>query len=247
MKTGINLFTLRDIDEPLPEILERVADAGYDGVEFLHRLPDADLNEVIKTIDETGIEVPGAHLGPFISLPELEGELDATIEMYDAVGCETLAVSIDKTRLDSRDEIRETAKELNKLAERTAERNIDFLYHNHHWEFKSMGASTRFDLLLDHLNDHVNLEFDVGWAAAGGVDPIKYIHKYENMLEILHVKDANISDKASVEVGQGDVDLPGCIDATQEVGCEWFIYEHDEPTDPIESLRIGARYLDRFR
>ncbi len=247
MRTGINLFTLRDVDEPLPQVLERVAEAGYDGVEFLHRLPDANSTAVVTALDETGLAVPGAHLGPFTPLSELPEELDTTIALYDAVECETLSVSIGDEHFDSREQIAETATRLESLANRAAERDIDLLYHNHYWEFRSLDESTPFDILLDALDDRMGLELDVGWVAAGGDDPVERIRRHGDRLEILHVKDVDVTEKESVEVGTGDVDLAACIDAARDEGVEWFLYEHDEPDDPLESLHTGAAFLNRFR
>ncbi|WP_227355837.1 sugar phosphate isomerase/epimerase family protein [Haladaptatus salinisoli] len=247
MRTAINLFTLRDIDEPLPRVLERVADAGYDGVEFLHRLPEADTETVVQTLGEQELAVPGAHLGPFTPLSGLPDELEATINIYDAVDCATLSISIDEEHLDSWTEVRKTASQLESLADRAREYNIDVLYHNHHWEFRSLDESTPFDLLFNALDDRIGLELDVGWVAAAGDDPVERIHRHADELSILHVKDVDTAEKKSVEVGAGDVNLAACIDAARAEGVEWFIYEHDEPDDPVESLRTGAEFLDRFR
>jgi sugar phosphate isomerase/epimerase len=245
MRIGINLFTLRDIDEPLPDVLECVAEAGYDGIEFLHRLPDANETEIIRTLDRTGLAVPGAHLGPFTELSELPEELEQTIDLYDAVGCEALAVSIGEEQLDSRRSVRKTVTRLEALADRAAERDIEFLYHNHHWEFRPLAGTTPFDILLDSLDERVGVELDVGWVAAGGDDPVERIHSLGDRLSILHVKD--VAQKASVEVGTGDVDLAACIDAARAEGVEWFIYEHDEPDDPLDSLDCGVEFLEQFR
>ncbi|WP_129113747.1 sugar phosphate isomerase/epimerase family protein [Halegenticoccus tardaugens] len=247
MQTGINLFTLRGIHEPLPRVLERVADAGYDGVEFLHRLPGADENEVVRTLDRTGLAVPGAHLGPFTDLSGLPGELERTLGLYDAVGCEALAVSIGEERLGSRDVIHETATRLEKLAAHARERDVGLLYHNHHWEFRPLDGSTPFDILLDELDERIGVELDVGWAAACGDDPVKRIRALGNRLSILHVKDVDVTRKASVEVGTGDVDLAACIEAAAAEGVKWCIYEHDEPDDPLDSLDRGVAFLERFR
>ncbi|PSP71903.1 sugar phosphate isomerase/epimerase, partial [Halobacteriales archaeon QH_6_68_27] len=34
VRTAINLYSVRELDLPMPEILDRVAAAGYDGVQF---------------------------------------------------------------------------------------------------------------------------------------------------------------------------------------------------------------------
>ncbi|WP_101295794.1 sugar phosphate isomerase/epimerase family protein [Halegenticoccus soli] len=247
MRIGINLFTLRDLDAPLPTVLERAAEAGYDGAEFLHRLPDANEEEIVETLDRTALAVPGAHLGPFTELSGLPTELERTIDLYDAIGCKTLAVSIGEEHLSSRDNVRETAARLSGLADRAAGREIELLYHNHHWEFRSLDGATPFDLLLDSLDGRIGVELDVGWVAAGGADPVERIHTLGDRLSLLHVKDVNVARKASVEIGTGDVDLAACIDAARAEGVEWFIYEHDEPDDPIDSLDRGIAFLEPFR
>ena len=82
VESTINLFTLRDLEErhTRSEVLELCADAGYDGAEFLHCFPEADLETVKRTRDSTGLAVPSAHLGSFISLDEQPAELEQTSE-----------------------------------------------------------------------------------------------------------------------------------------------------------------------
>lgn len=248
MQAAINLFTLNDLEEThtLSEVLELCADAGYDGVEFLHRLPEADLEAVKRTLDSTGLAVPSAHLGPFTRLDEQPAELERTIESYAATDCGALAISVgDQAHFESADRIAETARKLESLAETAAGYDIDLLYHNHHWEFETLsGAETQiFDVLMAELDDSVGVELDVGWVAAGGDDPVERIKSLGNRLEILHVKDVDITEKRSVEVREGDVDLASCVDAALTIGVDWFVYEHDEPDDPLASLKTGARYL----
>lgn len=252
MQTGINLFTLSDLKEShtLPEVLELCAEAGYDGVEFLHRFPEADLSAVERTLDKTGLDVPGAHLGPFIGLDEQPVELRETVESYAAVGCDSLSISVgNQEHLADPDRIVETARKLESLADTANDYGIDFLYHNHHWEFQPPQGSdeTIFDLLVAELDDSVGFELDIGWVAAGGDDPLARIDQLGDRIEILHVKDVDLDAKQSVEIGAGDVDLSACVEWARDLGVEWFIYEHDEPDDPLASLDTGADYLDGIR
>ena len=41
-RTAVQLYTLRDVEGSLESLLERVAAAGFDGVEFAYRLPESD-------------------------------------------------------------------------------------------------------------------------------------------------------------------------------------------------------------
>lgn len=59
VRPGIQLYTLRDVDLPLPEILDLVADAVFGGVEFAYRVARAGTDEVRSALDETGLDVAG--------------------------------------------------------------------------------------------------------------------------------------------------------------------------------------------
>ena len=83
VRTAIQLYTLRDADESLPELLERVGDAGYDGVEFAGLGDSAE--EVNDALGRTDLDVAGAHV-PFDALAESFAE---TVSCYRQVGCET--------------------------------------------------------------------------------------------------------------------------------------------------------------
>lgn len=41
-RTAVQLYTLRDLDESLPAILDRIGETSLDGVEFAHRFSDSD-------------------------------------------------------------------------------------------------------------------------------------------------------------------------------------------------------------
>lgn len=246
MQTAINLFTLRDVEEPLPTVLERVAAAGYDGCEFIHRLPKADVDAVRTTLEETGLDVPAAHLAPFTDLDDVPEAFDETAEIYDAVGCDALVLSIGDHHFETAADVDETARKLDALADRLAEHGFDLLYHNHHWEFTELDGRTRFDRLLEATDERIGVELDVGWAAAGGADPVELIDRLDERLSIVHVKDVDVDTKTSVEAGDGDVDLEACADAAVDVGVDWLVYEHDEPDDPLESLSRGASVLSRL-
>lgn len=246
MRTAINLFTVREIDEPLSRVLERVADAGFDGVEFIHRLPESNTDDVVATLEETGLEAPAAHVAPFTDLDGAPDAFDAAAADYEAVGCDYLAFSIGDGYATTDAEIREAATKLDALAERVEARGFELLYHNHHWEFESLDGASRYDRLLEATDDRVGVELDVGWAAAGGADPVALIDRLGERLRVLHAKDADVDAAESVEVGDGDVDLEACVRAAAEAGVEWVVYEHDEPTDPRASISTGASFLSRF-
>lgn len=245
VRTGIQLYTLRDLDEPLPTLLRRVGETEFDGVEFAgfdETTPEA----AADVLDETELNVAGVHVG--IESLETDSDLDAVSETCTALDCERVVVPyLGVEHFETAAAVRETATRLSALADRLAERGLALSYHNHDHEFVALEGDGRnaFELLLDETDDSVLIELDVGWAAAAGDDPVALLERLEGRAPLVHVKD--VADGRPVELGDGEVALDACATAARDAGAEWLLYEHDEPTDPAASLERGAATLAERR
>ena len=243
VKTAINLYSVRDLDEPMLTILDRVADAGYDGVQFSGGLRDAAPDEVVETLEETGLEVTGTHT----NIDALEDDLEGTYELYGETLESPSAVVpyLDETYFESAEAVEATAERVATVAENAETYDWPVHYHNHAHEFVDIDGDgeTAFDRFAAHAED-VGLELDVGWALVGGSDPIELIERYGDRIDLLHMKDMVTDEKHGFrEIGEGDVDMQGCADAARAADVEWLIYEHDAPDDPAASIDTGAEFL----
>ena len=241
VKTAINLYSVRELDEPLLDKLDRVAAAGYDGVQFSGGLDDADPAAVVEKLAETGLEPTGAHIG----IDELEGDLEATHDLYaETLGCGSAVVPyLDETHFETAAAVDKTAERLAALAADAEAYDWPVHYHNHAHEFVDLGGETAFERFAELAPD-VGLELDVGWALVGGYDPAALIERYADRIDLLHMKDMAVETRDFCEIGEGDVDMQACADAAREAGTEWLIYEHDQPDDPAASIETGAAFLD---
>jgi sugar phosphate isomerase/epimerase len=241
LRTAIQLYTLRDLDERLPELLARVGEAGYDGVEFAGLEDDA--AEVNDALGEAGLDVAGAH----VPIEALTDSFAETVSRYRQVDCETFVVPyLDESHFETRTAAERTARELSALAARLAEEGIALHYHNHDHEFVALDGGTAFDVLVEET-EGVRFELDVGWVAAAGHDPEALLDELGDRVSLVHCKDVRIESGEPVELGAGDVDLRGCIEAARCAGVEWLVYEHDRPSDPVASLRHGAERLGEHK
>lgn len=235
MNVAINLYTVRDLDEPLPDLLRRVADAGYDGVEFAG-LDGTDSEDVRERLDELGLAVAGAH----VPIEELEEGFEETVERYRALDCGRLVVPyLDEESFASLEAAEGTARCLDALGGRLTEQGFDLDYHNHDHEFADLEGTTGFEAFAERSS--VGLELDLGWIEAAGESPVELLERYADRVSLVHCKDTRSG--TPVELGEGDLDLAACIVAAREAGVEWLVYEHDAPDDPVESLEVGARTL----
>lgn len=240
MQTAINLYSVRELSEPTLDILDRVAAAGYDGVQFSGGLGDATPEDVRDALDDHGLEPTPPHVG----IETIEDELDSVVETYgDVLECSGVVVpGIFSDEFETAERVDGAADRMASLADDLESEGLGLHYHNHAHEFTDLGEETAFGRFARGA-PAVNLELDVGWARTGGQDPAALLEQYAGRVPLVHMKDMT-ADEDFAELGEGIVDLEACTAAAEEAGTEWLIYEHDDPADPATSIDTGASVLD---
>lgn len=241
-RSAIQLYTLRAVDEPLDELLARVDDAGFEGVEYANRIDDADTDAVGAALEESGLESVAAHVG----IDDLEDDLDDTVAFYRSLGCDHLVVPwLDPERFATEGDIETTANRLMRVAEAVDDRGMALSYHNHDHEFAAVNGRPAFERLAEATREPLGFELDCGWAAAAGADPTAVLDRWGDRMSLVHVSDAD-GTRSPVEVGDGVLDVRACAAAVKDHDVEWAIYEHDDPDDRMASVAHGAAALERF-
>lgn len=241
MRTAVQLYTLRGLDEPLARRLERVADAGFDGVEFAG-LGDADPSDVAEAMRESNLAAAGAH----VEADAAEAEPERTADAYRPLGVSTFVVPrLAPASFADVAAVDRAAGRLNSLARDLAERGGGLCYHNHEHEFVAVEGRPAFERLVESTDAAVRFELDVGWARAAGADPAALVDRYGERIPLVHLKDVALDPDAprggrSVDLGEGDVDLDACVAAARRADAEWLVFEHDDPADPAATLRRAA-------
>ena len=161
------------------------------------------------------------------------------------------------------------AKQADDFACQLKEHGIDLYYHNHHFEFVRHGGKLLMDIIKENTK-HLGFELDIHWIHRGGMDPIKFINQYAGRIRLLHLKDyriaamqmeenADFNTKEGMmkayaamndivqfaEVGEGTLDIPGCIEAGLAGGSEYFLVEQDLSygRDPFDCLKTSRDNL----
>lgn len=228
VKTGLQLYSVHDVDDSTATVLDRVAETDLDGVEFFE-LDDPDA--VAAALDRTGLDVAGAHVG----LESLEDDFEATVETWASVGVTEFVVPwADPEHFESRSAVESLADRLNEVADRLAEHGHRLHYHNHDQEFAEIGGRPAFEVLAEAAPS-VGLEIDLGWVGVGGADPLSYVDRYADRVSLLHVKDYDAAG-GSAKVGEGDLDLDGVAAKAREQDVEWLIYEYEGGTDTYDTV-----------
>jgi sugar phosphate isomerase/epimerase len=240
MPIALQLYTIRDeTARDFPGALRRVAEIGYNAVEFAG-YGGLSSDAMVALLGETHLRAAATH----VDFTRLQSDLDREIGYCKTIGCSFLVLPSLPAEQRNPTGVSLLAPWLNDVGRRCQESGIAFAYHNHNFEFdRSEGVH-----LLDHLLDAtdpalVSLEFDVYWAAYAGVDPAAYLRTHASRMALVHLKDM-AQDRDFAEVGAGTLDMPAILAASREAGVAWLIVENDRPRIPsLESARRSLEYL----
>jgi sugar phosphate isomerase/epimerase len=86
---------------------------------------------------------------------------------------------------------------------------------------------------------------DLYWIRKGGQDPLEYFRRWPGRFPMVHVKDMS-TDGRMVDVGAGAIDWRAIFARRAQAGIRHYFVEHDEPADPIGSIRASYAYLSRL-
>lgn len=243
-RIGVQLYTVRgEMEKNLEGTLDRVAEIGYDEVEFAGYFGRS-AEQIRDALQASGLTAPSAHV-PVGSLGDgWEAQLDAaTIAGHRFV----VVAWIPPGQRQRIDDYKRYAEQFNRAGERARERNLTFAYHNHDFEFEPIDGQIPYDTLLAETDPTlVEFELDLFWITDGGQDPIAYFGNHPGRFPLVHVKDMNAAGDM-VPVGAGVLDFPGIFMHQAEAGIRHFFVEHDNPEDPFASIAAGFEYLQQLR
>lgn len=206
--------------------------------------------------------------GEYLNNPD---DYKKIVEDCRKLDCDMLRIGmLPMTCMGSYQKAIDFAKQANEYALKLKEDGVDLYYHNHHVEFTRYEGKYLIDIIRDTAPD-LGFELDTHWIHRGGQDPVSFIKRYANRIRLLHLKDYRIGEMPLpeggldvsnregmmkfmanftnivqfAEVGEGTLDMPGCIQAGLDGGSEYFLIEQDDcyGRDPFDSLKISRDNL----
>ncbi len=240
---AVQMFTFREeAKNDFTGTLRKVANIGYDGVEFagyggLHAM------ELKNVLDDLGLKAASSH----VRLPELENNLEREIETQLILGNKHIVLPFLPPERRNKEDYRNLIPFMNRVGERCHENGITFSYHNHDFELIPFDDGTKpLDYLLQETNpEWVQTELDVYWLTRIGENPVEWLKRYHNRTPLIHLKDMTTDgEKFFAELGTGGVDLEGVINQASQSNVEWWIVEQDRSKrSPFESVQISLDFL----
>lgn len=263
-RIGVQLSTVRPTIQEigLYETLRELAKIGYHSIEVSQIALSPENIEILKKAkSEFGIDVVSltARLsaGP-MGGESLENDYTMLVNLCRELGCSMLRNGSGPIyEIRSKEQILDYCRAVEPFVQRLKADGIDYFYHNHALEFAKFDGQYMLDIIRD--NTSMGFELDTHWILAGGLDPVKVIKEYAGRIRLLHLKDYRIvlpeedmgelrkkginPQRAAVqfaEIGEGCIDMKGCIEAGISGGAEEFLIELDRTyhRTPLESLKL---------
>lgn len=240
-RPGVQLYTVRSLmQKDVAGTLAAVAKLGYREVEFAGYFQKSPA-EVRRMLDDNGLTSPSTHVGP----PELRDTFDTTVEMARVIGHRYVTIAwLNARAYPTADHWKRQADEFNRFGEKAKAAGLRFAYHNHDFEFAPVEGQLPMEILLGGTDPSlVAFEMDLYWASKAGHDPRNWFARFPGRFEMVHVKDGRPNGMAMTEVGNGTIDWKGIFARRKEAGIRHYFVEHDNPADPLDSIRQSVNYL----
>ncbi|MGL5259674.1 MAG: sugar phosphate isomerase/epimerase family protein [Lachnospiraceae bacterium] len=253
MKIGYQLFSafpLCKTKEGLINTIKQVAQMGYDGVEFFTYC-GIPANEMKQLLDESNIVACNSH----IRLEQWESNAEGEIIYAKEAGIPMVTIPWLPPELRNADGLNKLEELIPRLLELCNKHGIKLAYHNHEFEFEKLIEEKKFmmDAIIE-CDVQMMVELDTFWINYAKVNPISYLEKIKNRIDIIHIKDyisltggGIVGDKEMptfCSIGLGQMENTPIINWAKEKPLSWIVVEQDNSQiDIMESAKLSIEYL----
>lgn len=247
---ALEMWSVReDFNSDPLRTLGKLADMGYEGVEFAHQLPAPAAN-LRQTLDRLGLGCAGWHCNWNV----LNNELDRVMDDADALGCRNLVLSgMPKPYQQTKEKVLEAVSMLNAVEQKVAARGFRTGVH-WHYEFRDLGGGeTPWDVIAKNTGKDFIMQMDTGNAMVDGAsarDVVNYLNRYPGRGQTVHLKscspDPEIRTKALIHENGDGVLWDEVFQACEGVAAtEWYVVEYED--DAYPALEAVERFLKKLK
>ena len=256
---ALQVYSVRDdANANLYTTLKEIKKMGYDGVEFAG-LYGHKAEEVRDMCADIGLTPISAH----VAYQEMMADPEGVLQQYAVLGCKYVAIPYLTSDLrPGTDKFPEVVKNAAMLGAVAKKLGMTLLYHNHDFEFVTLGGKYALDILYEEVSaDLLQTELDMCWVNVGGENPSEYLLKYSGRSPVVHLKDFDgeksddmyeligIEKKAPKRpanfefrpVGSGKQDFPTILKAAEQAGSYWVVVEQDNPSMGLTPMECAAK------
>jgi sugar phosphate isomerase/epimerase len=257
--TGLQLYSLRDIFKTDPAAaLDKVKAFGITKVET-YNTPTPAAPELRKMLDERGLKAISGHFG----YEDFGKDLPGIAAKAKTLGLEYVGIAWipHVPAMFGMETADKAAADFNKWGEELSKQGLKFFYHCHGYEYKPIAegqTKTFMDVLMEKTKpEFVTFEMDVFWTVHPGADPVKYLEKYPNRWQLMHLKDiqkgvptgvytGHAPNEQCVTIGTGQVPWPAVLKAAAKAGVKHYLIEDESPS-AVQQIPESLKYLQSLK
>lgn len=255
-KLGLQLYTVRDYmkdEKSIGETFERLVRMGY--TEGQTAGACIELPFFADIAKKSGMTI----IGTLYDFDKIVSDPEKTMALHDALGTKHIGIgSMPQAVRRDYDALMRFIETFNSAAEVYAEAGFKLDYHNHSFEFvKINGQKTVMDCLYEGFDPkNVSFVLDTCWVAHGGADVCRWIEKFADRIDILHLKDieafydeSGAITQSFTHIGNGNIHWEGVLSAAEKIGVQHYVVEQDArfiDNDPFKALAESRDYLAHF-
>jgi sugar phosphate isomerase/epimerase len=257
---GVSLYTVRDsMGKDAKGTLKKVADVGYKHIEATDYLDGKfyglSPEEFKKTLNDLGMSPLSVHMGS----ATLEN-IDKQIADAKAAGFKYFVAPVppmglfkydrETKSISMSEDIDALVSILKTMGEKCKAAGLEFLYHNHGFEFeKNNNGIVPIEYMLENLDPKiVNFQIDLYWVTKVGADPVAFFKKYPGRFPIWHLKDMDEQGRFA-PVGTGTIDFKRIQKQRNKAGMKYYLVEQDQTFDgmePLQAIQISHDALKKL-
>ena len=235
-KIGLQLYSVNQDMGNVDASLAKVAKAGYTVVETLGS-PTCfgfPAEEFKALCDKHGLAIISTHTSIAMN-PQNEA---AVMEQWRAVfeGLKTMGAkycvipgfNLGKSLAD----LKAVCEYFNKVGNLAKEYGLKLGYHNHAHEYELCEGKVKWEYMIENTDpESVFFQMDVYWTTRGGKDPVEYLKKYPNRIQMLHIKDDLVIGES------GKIDFEAIYNQFYKNGYKDFVVEQEMPRGPKDETK----------
>ena len=249
-KFSYQLYSSRNYP-PLKNTLVMLAKAGYAQVEgFGGAYAEAGSAKALRAmLDKNGLAMPTAHY----AIGDIEYEAPRVIADATTLGVDCIVVPwlSPQDRPTSSANWIALGKRLEKAAQPLLKAGFKVAWHNHDFEFfVTPEGDVPLDLLMRNAPSFL-LELDVAWVKVAGESPASWVSMFSNRIISIHLKDRakkgeHADEGGWADVGHGVMPWVSTITAIKASSAQYFIMEHDNPSDHARFAKNAIASARKF-
>ena len=251
---SIQLWTVKDfMEKDAKGTIEKLSKMGYTAVESFggdyFKFGPKDFK---KLVNDNGMKLLSAHTALSKDKPSDPSPADfqKSIDQSQEAGLKYIIMPwINSASLETEDDCKRTADYFNLYGEASKKSGVQFLYHNHDFEFKKVGGKTIYEHFLTHSDPKlVSFEMDLYWVVSGGENPVEIFKKHPGRFPLWHVKDMDKTKKVSTEIGNGRIDFKTIFANAKLAGLDFPVVEQEDFSgSSLDSAKICLANLKKLK